>query len=170
MFISGFVGIGRREMLRFEDAVEQFNWALDDSGYSLGTYFAAGECLRSLGRLDEALENFMGVLKQVDLSTIRPEDTDELLNSYDSLAKDYSTAKDREAVVSFINQLVQFLSGEHWEDRVFGARQQLNRLGGARVISLAEMLTLPEAELVLDSMVRSQEYLAQGLLHTASDE
>ena len=72
--------------------------------------------------------------------------------------------------MAFINAAVQFLSGEQWEDRLFGVRQQLNRLGGTHVTSMAEILTLSNAEGVLDSMVKSQEYLEQGLLRTASDE
>jgi tetratricopeptide (TPR) repeat protein len=164
------LGLLYQEALRFEDAVEEFQWAIDDSGYALGARFALGECLRALGRVDEALKNFISVLERLDLSTVRPEEADDLQRSYDALANDYAATKNHDEVVAFTNTLVQFLSGEQWEDRVFGVRQQLNRLGGARVVSMAEMLVLPEAELVLGAMVRSKDYLAQGMITTAEDE
>jgi len=164
------LGLLYQETMRFEDAIKQFNWAADAPEYMLGARFALGECFRALGRHSEALDNFIIVLRQMDLSTVRPEETDDLQLAYDTLAQNYAADKSSDAAMAFINSAVQFLSGEQWEDRLFGVRQQLNRLGGARVTSMAEILTLSDAEGVLDSMVKSQEYLEQGMLRTASDE
>jgi tetratricopeptide (TPR) repeat protein len=164
------LGLLYQEALRFEEAVEQFESVIDDPDYGLGACFALGECLRALGRLDEAAVCFIEVLKQLDLSAVGPENATELAEAYDALARRYARATKRDALATFISALVEFLSGEQWEERLIKSRQQLARLGSARVISLAEMLALPDAERILASMVRSQEYFEQGMLRSASEE
>lgn len=164
------LGLLYQETLRFEEAVEQLRKAVGHPGYALGAHFALGECLHALGRLDEALPHFIELLKLVDLSTVGPENAAALQQIYDTLTHRYTTPDDRGLVVTFINSLGEFLSGEQWEDKLFETRQQLNRLGDSRLISLAEILTLPDPERVLASMVRSQECFEQGMLRTASEE
>jgi tetratricopeptide (TPR) repeat protein len=164
------LGLLYQETLRFEEATGQFERVIDDPEYGLGARFALGECLRALGRLDEAAVHFIEVLKQLDLSTIGPENAGELAEAYDALSRRYARTTERDAVAAFINALVEFLSGDKWEERLIKSRQQLGRLGSARVISLAEMLALPDAERILASMVRSQEYFEQGMLRSASEE
>jgi tetratricopeptide (TPR) repeat protein len=164
------LGLLYQETLRFEDAAEQFRRVVDDADYALGAQFALGECLRALGRLDEAVVHFVDVLKQLDLATVGPENQDELWQTYDALAHSYGSTEQHALVMTFVNALVEFLSGEQWEDRLFRTRQQLNHLGTGRVISLAEVLALPHSERILASMVKSQEYFEQGLLRSASEE
>jgi tetratricopeptide (TPR) repeat protein len=164
------LGLLYQETLRFEEAIEQLQRAVGDPGYSLGAHFALGECLRALGRLDEAAAHFVEVLKQLDLSTVRPEQVDQLRQNYDALSHRYTTPEQRASVASFVNTLVGFLSGERWEERLLETRQHLNRLGSDGVVSLAEILTLPDYERILASMVKSQEFLEQGMLRSASEE
>jgi len=164
------LGLLYQETLRFEDAAEQFRRVVDDPDYALGAQFALGECLRALGQLDEAALQFVEVLKQLDLFTVEPEDSVELSQAYDALARRFVTTEPSASVMSFVNALVEFLSGEQWQDRLFGTRQQLNRLGAGRLISLAEILALPHSGRILDSMVKSQDYAEQGMLRSASEE
>jgi tetratricopeptide (TPR) repeat protein len=164
------LGLLYQETLRFDEAVEQFQRAVGNPGYAVGAHFALGECLRALGHLNQALVHFIEVLRQVDLSTVGPENADELHQIYNALARGYATAQDRDSVVAFINSLVDFLSGERWEDRLFEIRQHLNRLSDGRVIGLAEILTLTRPEGILTSMVRSQEYFEEGMLRSATEE
>ncbi len=164
------LGMLYQEKLRFEEAIGQFQRTVDDPDYALGAHFALGECWRAVGSLDKAAFHFVEVLKRLDLPTVDQENAEELKQSYDVLARHYATTDRGDSVAHFINALVEFLSAEDWEDRLLRARQQLNRLGSDRVISLAEILALPKPERILDSMVKSQEYLEQGLLRSASEE
>jgi tetratricopeptide (TPR) repeat protein len=164
------LGLLYQETLRFDEAIGQFQLALDGPNYALGAHFALGECLRALQRLDEALAHFIEVLKQVDLSTVGPESADELQQIYDALAHSYAANQNRDSTVDFINSLVEFLSGEQWEGKLFETRRQLNRLSDGGVISLAEVLALPYPERILASMVRSQECFEQGMLRSATEE
>lgn len=164
------LGLLYQERLEFEEAIEQLQRAAGHPDYAMGAHFALGECLRALGRFDEAIGHYVDVLRQVDLSTIAPENTNELQEIYQDLARRYQTTEKREAVTAFINSLVEFLSRERWHERAFEARLQLNRLDMGRVISLAEILALPNSERILASMVRSREYFESGFLRSASEE
>lgn len=164
------LGLLYQESLRFEDAIEQFRLVKDDVDYALGAHCALGECLRALGRLDEAVVHFIEVLRQVDLMAADPENAGELRQIYDALTQRYATVETRASVAAFINELVEFLCSGQWEDRVYDVRQRLDRLGSGRVISLAEILALPDSERILNSMVRAQEYYEAGMLRSASEE
>ena len=164
------LGLLYQEKLRFEDAIEHLQRASGHPDYALGAHFSLGECLRALGRFDEAVGHFVEVLRQVDLSCADPEDASELQAIYQDLARRYQMTEKREAVAAFINALVEFLTRAYWDERAFEARQQLDHLDMGRVISLAEILALPDAEHILASMVRSREFFEMGFLRSASEE
>jgi tetratricopeptide (TPR) repeat protein len=164
------LGLLYQEKLQFEEAIQQLQQVVNDSEYGLGAHFALGECWRAVGSLDKAVAHFVEVLRQLDLSTVSPEHHDVLDQSYADLSNHFSTTAKYRSVASFVNSLVEFLSGEHWEDRLFEIRQRLNRLGGDRIMSLAEVIVLPDFEKLLASMIKSQELLERGMLRSASEE
>jgi tetratricopeptide (TPR) repeat protein len=164
------LGLLYQEKLQFEEAIQRFQRVVDDPDYALGAFFALGECWRALGNLEKATAYFIDVLEQLDLSFVNPERRDELRQTYDALAHRYATIETQGTVAEFINSLVEFLGDEYWESRLTKTRRQLNRLGGERVVSMAEVLALPDSGRVLDSMVRTQEYFEQGMIHSASEE
>ncbi len=164
------LGLLYQQALRFDEAVEQFNLAVQHPEYAMGSYFALGECLRAQGRIGEALKYFLEVLKLVDLSTVRPEQAEELLQVYDGLTASY-TAKDEETIIQFINALVEFLSGKGWERKAQKARRQLDSVAeDGRLVSLAEILAVPNPEQVLESLALIRQYQQQGMLYTAKEE
>lgn len=165
------LGLLYQEQLRFEDAIEQFQEAVDDPEYRLGSYFAMGECCRALGRIEEALSHFIEVLKIVDLRTVRRGQADDLIHLYEELARTHAVKGENEQANEFVNSLVSFLSDKGWEDKAVQARHQLNALArDGQVLSLAEILATPGSESVLQSIGLAQEYQRRGLGYAAMDE
>ena len=165
------LGLLYQEKLRFDDAIEQFNEAITHPDYVLGSHFALGECQRARGRIDEALEHFIEVLKIVDLSTVQREQADDLIQLYESLADSYLAKGEQEQALEFTNSLVEFLSDRGWEDKVAKARQRLDALAqDGPALSLAEVLTIPDSERVMESISLSQEYVKRGMHYTALEE
>jgi tetratricopeptide (TPR) repeat protein len=165
------LGLLYQQGLRFPEAIEQFKQIVDHAEYALGSRFAIGECYRALGQVDAALENFLEVLKIVDLQTVRREQADDLIALYESLAESYTTKGDAEKATAFTNSLVEFLSNQGWEDKVTEARKRLDSLAEDGVaITLADLFTLPNAEAILQSISLSQEYARRGKYYMASDE
>jgi tetratricopeptide (TPR) repeat protein len=164
------LGLLYQQKLRPEPAIDEFKKAVLHPQYGLGSHFALGECYKALGRIDEALEHFVQVLKIVDLGTVQREQADDLMQLYDALADSFIAKGDREKGLTFANSLVDFLSSKGWEDKARAARQRLDSMSEEGVtVSLAEILAAPGAEGILASMSLSQEYVRRGALTAATE-
>jgi len=162
------LGLLYQQRLRFEPAIAEFNKAIADPQYALGSHFALGECYKALGRVDDALEQFVQVLKIVDLGTVQRDQADDLIHLYDALTASYIAKGDRDKASDFANSLVEFLSSKGWEDKAREARQRLDSMSEEGVpMSLAEFLTVPSADTVLSAVSLSQEYVKRGALTAA---
>jgi len=165
------LGLLYQEKTRFDDAIAQFEHTVSHAKYRLGTHFALGECFRAQGRTDKALGHFVEVLRIIDLSTVQGDQADELAQFYEGLADQYSAKGKREQALEFTNSLVDFLSQKGWENQIIEARQRLDALAQeGPVFSLAEMLAVPDAGRVLESVARAQEYSSQMMFYTALEE
>lgn len=165
------LGLLYQDKLRFDAAISQFERAVSHPDYTLGSHFALGECYRAKGRVDEALEHFIEGLKIVDLATVRREHADDLIQLYEHLADAYISKGDQDKALEFTNSLVIFLSEQGWEDKVTQARQRLDTLAEeGPILSLAEMLTIPGSDDILESVALSQEYAKRGMFYSALEE
>lgn len=165
------LGLLYQQVLRFDDAIAQFNLSIRDPEYQLGSHFALGECYRARGKIDEAVSHFLDVLRIVDMSSVRQEQADDLIQLYQSLADTFAARGEQEQAVSFLNSLVDFLSNKGWEDKVTQARARLDELAaGGFTISLAEVLSIPGSDRLMESLALGQEYIRRGMLRTAMEE
>jgi tetratricopeptide (TPR) repeat protein len=163
------LGLLFQEMLRFDEAIQELQRAVNVPEYRLGSLFALGECCRAKGRIDEALSYFLEVLKIVDLGTVRREQADDLIQVYQNLAETYAVKGESEQAGQFATALMEFLNGKGWEDKVAEARRRLDQLTieGGPAITLAELLTLPNASEMLESMALIGEYARRDKLYSA---
>ena len=162
------LGLLFQQRFRFELAIEAFRKAVGHPEYALGSHFAMGECYKVLGRIDDALEHFVEVLKIVDLATVEREQADDLIQLYDALADSYLAKGDPKKALSFTNSLVDFLSSKGWEDKAREARVRLDSMSEDGVtMSLAEFLVSSGADTILRAMSMSQEYVKRGAFTAA---
>ena len=165
------LGLLYQEKLRFDDAISQFQRAISKPEYALGAHFALGECYRAKGRIDEAVGHFIEVLKIADLATVRRDQARDLIQLYESFADRYIARGEREQTAELASLLVAFLSEEGWEDKVVQWRQRLDAVAQeGPTLSLAEMLTVPGAEHILESLSLAQEYAEGEKLYAALEE
>jgi len=164
------LGLLYQQRFRFEPAIEEFRKAVHNPQYTLGCHFALGECYKVLGRIDDALEHFVEVLKIVDLGTVERDQADDLINLYDALADSYIAKGDSKKALSFANSLVDFLSSKGWEDKAREARQRLDSMSEEGVtMSLVEFLVSSSADIILTAMSLSQEYVKRGAFTAATE-
>jgi tetratricopeptide (TPR) repeat protein len=165
------LGLLLQEQLHFDEAIQEFQHAVNVPEYRLGSLFALGECYRAKGRVDEALTYFLEVLKIVDLGTVRREQADDLIQVYQSLAESYAAKGESEQAEQFAGALVEFLNSKGWEDKVAEARKRLDQLKieGAPAITLAELLTVPNATEMLEAMALITEYTRRDKLYSAME-
>ena len=163
------LGLLYQERLRFEDAIKEFESVKHDPEYRLGSHFALGECHRARGRIEQAVEHFVTVLKIVDLQTVEKEHSDRLIQLYENLADSLVTKGEPEKATAFANTLVDFLSHKGWEDKVMEARGRLDAISVGNTMILGDILTAG-SEHVLESLYLSQEYARRGMLSAAVEE
>jgi tetratricopeptide (TPR) repeat protein len=166
------LGLLYQENVRLDDAILQFNIAVNFTEYRLGSLFALGELYRAKGQVDEALNYFLEALKIIDLGTVNREQADDLIKVYESLAETYATKGEAQQAGTFVNTLVDFLSSKGWADKVAQARHRLDSLTeeGAPAISLAEILSLRDSDALLQSLSLMQELAKRGKYYSALEE
>ena len=159
------------ETMRYDDAIQSLSETVGVKNYELASHFALGRCFRALGRMDEAVEHFMQVIKIVDLGSVRRDQADELISVYQGLAESYAAKGDRAQAESLSAALEEFLGGKGWEDKVREVRHHLESLRAEdSQISIAEVLGIPESDKVLEALALSQEYLRRGKFLAATEE
>jgi tetratricopeptide (TPR) repeat protein len=163
------LGLLYQDKLRFEDAIREFDISVQDQEYRLASYFALGESYRARGMLDESIENFINVLKIIDMRTVRHDQADRLIELYENLSDSLITQGENEKASAFANSLVEFLSHKGWEDKVKEARGRLDTISDAGMMILGDVLTAG-SEQVLESLYLSQEYTRRHMYNTAIEE
>jgi tetratricopeptide (TPR) repeat protein len=165
------LGLLFQEKRQLDAAIRELSLTTRHREYGLASHFALGECYRAQGKIEDALEHFIEVLKTIDLQTVQRDQADDLIQLYDSLAETYTAKGDRDKVTTFLDSLVVFLSGKGWQDKVMEARRRLDSVAEEGVTrSLAEILEVPGSEEVLASMATSQEHIKRNMLLTAIEE
>ena len=163
------LGLLYQDKLRFSDAIAQFETAVQDPDYRLGSHFALGECYRARGHIEKALEHFVSVLRIVDLKTVKRDQADRLIELYENLTQSFRTKGEPERATAFANTLVEFLSHKGWEDKVKEARRRLDTISSDRTMILGDIITAG-SEHVLESLYLSQEYAKRGMYSAAAEE
>jgi tetratricopeptide (TPR) repeat protein len=165
------LGLLFQEKMQLNEAIRELSLMTRHPEYGLASHFALGECCRAKGKIEDALEHFIEVLKIIDLQTVQRDQADDLIQLYDSLAESYTAKGDRDKAITFLDSLVDFLSGKGWQDKVMEARRRLDSVAEEGITrSLAEILEVPGSEEVLASMAMAQEYMKRNMLLTAIEE
>ncbi len=164
------LGLLYQETSQSTKALQALQKTTRDSDYALGAHFAMASNLRMAGQTVEALSHYLEVLKILDLSLVGAERAPKLVQTYKNLATNYAQEQSQEAVTAYTKALANYLSGTDWEERVHEMRQSLDKISDGRVVSLAETLEIPNAELIINSMAISQDHRENGRLYTATEE
>jgi tetratricopeptide (TPR) repeat protein len=157
--------LGRRA-----DAIKWFKPATGHPEVGIGALFGLGQAQHLQGQHREAFDSLLEALKRVDQQSIDPKRRNNLDETYESLAEDLRRATP-ETLSPLVGGMLQFLSGEGWEERVQQARRQLDAASpDGQVTPLAELLTVAGASEMVDSLRRVETYIGQGLWGTAMEE
>ncbi len=165
------LGLIYKEKMRFEEAIAQFERAVGDENYVLAAQYALGECYQALGEFDRALEHFLEAVKVIDMATVEREQVDDLLRVYEGLAQNLVNTGEPERIKKLLPSLVDFLSQRGWEEEAIEARRRLDSLArSGAVLSLAEIISLPNSEEILQSVALAQEYIRRNKAYSALEE
>ncbi len=164
-------GLLYKEQMQFDKAIAQFERSLSDPEYVLGSHFSLGECYQAKGEFSEAVSHFLEAVKIVDIATIEREHVDDLIRVYEGLAQNLMNTGESERAQKVSEALVDFLGQRGWGDAAMRTRERLDELArSGAVLSLVELVSLPDSDNILRSIALVQEYQRRGLVYSALEE
>ncbi|HLF03097.1 MAG TPA: tetratricopeptide repeat protein, partial [Anaerolineales bacterium] len=169
--INFLIGAAHFDAERYRDAAKQLNTAAEDPAYSAGAYFCIGLCYGRDEKMKEAVSYLMRSLQFVDLATVPVVEKKALSAMYEKYQDNIGKNQTDEQLTQLGETIVGFLSGTGWHDRVEQARRQLNaQKGNNTLVPLAEMVSIPGADRLMESMSLIEKYAARKMWASALDE
>jgi tetratricopeptide (TPR) repeat protein len=164
------LGILYQSQSRLEKAIGQFQLSKEDELFSLASHYAIGDCYRAVNKTRLAIQNFVTVLKIIDLGMASSGETERVIELYDYLASDLLSSGDPRKSANFIDALLAFLGKLGWQESVRTSRDRLDDLSyDGQVFILGDILTAGSTQ-VLESLHLSQQYAKRGKYDTAVEE
>jgi tetratricopeptide (TPR) repeat protein len=154
-------------------AMTHLRSAAANAEFRVGSNFGLARLARTQGKTREALVPLMEVLRDVDIETVAPAKAEELSQIYESLIEEMTRTDDEAQNASVVANLLGFLSGPNWQQRVRAARRQLDSTAqdvGGGLAPLAEILSIPGTERVIESLRLIDQHFEHGYLSSAMDE
>jgi tetratricopeptide (TPR) repeat protein len=164
------VGGGYFAGQRYKEAGKQFQVAAAHPDYAAAAFYGMGLCHGREERMKDAVVNLLRSLKYVDQTTVSRSQVDILAGMYDAFEENVGNGQSNDDLTRMAETLVAFLSGVGWEDRVVQARQQLNAQQEGVLSPLAEMISIPGADRVMESLALIERYSSKGNFDSALDE
>jgi tetratricopeptide (TPR) repeat protein len=151
------------------EAIPYLQAAIGHEAVMLGALYGLGEAHSANGEAREAFNSYFEALKRLDMSLIAPDRQDRLAEAYETLADAYARTSEVE-LGQLVPGLRRFLAGDNWEGRARQARQQLDASDDGLVATLADTLTTPGNDRVMESLHRIDDYIRRKLYATAMEE
>lgn len=154
-------------------AEPHFLAAVAHPDYRTGANFALAQLYRAEGKAGAAVGPLLEVLRDVDMQTVPPERAEDLGQLYETIIEGLARSDDTAQAAALVENLAGFLSGPGWWQRILAARRQLDAAGDREdgtIAPLAEMLSMPGTEQVLESLRLIDQYVEKGYLASAMDE
>jgi len=152
------------------EAIRRFNAAVQHQVYGVGALFGLGQAENQLGQTRDAVKHLLEALKQLDQRSVPANQQDALAETYESLWDGLQNAPPAELAPIAAN-VIQFLTGQDWHERLAQARRQLDSSAlDAQTAPLADLLAVPGASEVVESLRRIETYMSQKRLATAMEE
>jgi tetratricopeptide (TPR) repeat protein len=165
--VLGALQLGRD---RPADAIRRFTAAMQHEEFGVGALFGLGQAETKLGQFRDAVNHLLEALKRIDQQSVPPDKQDALAETYESLWDGLQHATPEE-LTPIAGNVIQFLTGEDWRERVAQARRQLDSSAlDGQTAPLADLLAVPGASEVVESLRRIEAYMNKKRLATAMEE
>jgi tetratricopeptide (TPR) repeat protein len=169
--INYLLGASHFDGERYRDAAKQLNTAAENPAYASGAYFCIGLCYGRDDKMKEAVSYLMRSLQYVDLVTVPDVEKKTLTALYENYQERIGKNQTEEQLTQLGETIVGFLSGTGWRERVEQARQQLNaQKGNNALVPLAEIVSIPGADRLMESLSLIEKYAARKMWASALDE
>jgi tetratricopeptide (TPR) repeat protein len=165
------LGCLRSKTDRLESAMRYLQTAAKHADYALGAHLLLAQIQRQMGRLSEAVIEYMQALKIADAMVVPPEQADEIRQLYEPLIEVNAHQTDPVVMERLCDNIKQLLLRPNWQAQMLMAREQLPKSAeSAPPIPLAETLTQAHSSQIIETMGKVRALAQAGYLRTAMDE
>ncbi len=165
------LGYLRSKTERLESAMRHLQIAVKHTDYALGARLLMGHIQRQMGRLPEAVTEYMEALKFADAMLVPPDQADEIRQLYEPLIEANAHQTDTTIMEQLCNNIEALLLRPNWRADMLLAREQLPKSAkGTPPMPLAEILTQAQSGQVIETIGRVRSLARAGHLRTAMDE
>jgi tetratricopeptide (TPR) repeat protein len=168
--VSFVLGALLLKQKRTADAAKRFRTAINHEDVGLGALYGLAQAEQQDGKLREAVNHLLEALRRLDQQLLPPERHDAVAEAYEGLAESLQQTQTEE-LAPLAASLSNFLTGEGWHDRVEQARRQLDSSAvEGQVTPLSDLLAMPGASEVVESLRRIETYMSRRSYATALEE
>ena len=165
------LGLLRSKGERLESGLRHLQNAVKNDDYALGARLLMGRIQRQLGRLPEAVIEYLEALKLADSSVVPPDQAAEIRQLYEPLIEAQAQQTDATKFEPLCDNIEHLLLRPNWRAEVLKAREQLPKPEeGVPPTPLAEMMTQAQSSQVIDAIGRVRQLARSGHFRTAMDE
>ncbi len=165
------LGLLRSKTERLESAMRHLQNAVKHADYALGARLLLAQIQRQMGRLPEAVTEYMEALKIADATVVPPDQSDEIRQLYEPLIEANAHQTGTVIMEQLCDNIKQLLLRPNWRAEVLLAREQLPKsIEGAPPMPLAEILAQAQSSQVIETIGRVRALARAGHLRTAMDE
>lgn len=165
------LGLLRSKTERLESAMRHLQNAVKHADYALGAHLLLAQIQREMGRLPEAVTEYMEALKIADGMVVPPDQADDLRQLYEPIIEAIAHQTDTVVMEQQCDNVKQLLLRPNWRSELLLAREQLPKSAeGTPPMPLAEILAQAQSSQVIETIGRVRALARAGHLRTAMDE
>ena len=165
------LGYLRSKTERLESAMRHLQTAVKHEDYTLGARLLLAQIQQQLGRLPDAVIEFMEALKTADSMVIPPDQAAEMRQLYEPLIEANAHQTDNAVMERLCDNIKQLLLRPNWRAEVLQAREQLPKPEeGTPPLPLAEILAQTQSSQIIETISKVRALAHAGHLRSAMDE
>jgi tetratricopeptide (TPR) repeat protein len=155
---------------RLQSAIRHLQRAVKHSQYALGARLLLGQTFQKMGRMKEAVTEFLEALKVADSQVVPAEQAEMLKQLYDPVIEG-QIDQPPEVQAGLCKNVLDLLMRPDWHEKITQARQQMPaQPGGGPPIPLADMLTQAKGGRLIESISQIHQLAQAGHLRAAMEE
>jgi len=165
------LGFLRSKTERLESAMHHLQIAVKHADYALGAHLLLAQIQRQMGRLPEAVTEYMEALEAGDAMVVPPEQADEIRQLYEPLIEAHAHQIDTVVMEQLCDNIKRLLLRPNWRAELLMAREQLPKSAdGMPPMPVVEILAQAQSSQVIESIGKVRALALAGHLRTAMDE
>jgi tetratricopeptide (TPR) repeat protein len=166
-FILGML----RKTSKPDVALKHLQKAVVNLDYALGAYVIIAQIYQQLENYAEASAAYLHALCLADASVVPPDQSEELIQSYEPIIAAQTQQEDAEALKKLCINISSQVMRPNWRSYLGTARQQLPKTGtGASLIPLGEILLESGSSQVVEALSRIRRLASHNKINTALEE